>query len=204
MAGLTSCSSSLPDGRDHFAQLNLVFDGTGSPSQLLVAQSTFGDCRVFDCFRHHLKSFRPLSATLPGEQYTLNVAIRRGSALRREFPPKAGAAAEPPRTECVDVDAKLGIARLEPKVIQEVVRSHFDSLMTCYKSGLARDTALKGRITVRFVIQLDGTVRNARIEANTLPDCEVARCVSAGYERMVFPRPRDGIITVSYPVEFSP
>ena len=37
-----------------------------------------------------------------------------------------------------------------------------------------------------------------------VPDLAVARCVFAGFEKLVFPPPDGGIVTVVFPIQFSP
>ena len=69
---------------------------------------------------------------------------------------------------------------------------------------MARTPALRGSVTVRFVIHRDGTVSNASAVDSTFPDRQVAECVRSKFLEMRFPCPEGGIVTVSYPLMFAP
>lgn len=101
------------------------------------------------------------------------------------------------------------VGRLPTETIEAVVRRGYPEMRRCYEAGLARDPALSGRITVRFVIDLDGTVMLAGeaegvAEERPLPDREVAACVAARFTELVFPAPEGGVVTVVYPIRFRP
>jgi hypothetical protein len=57
---------------------------------------------------------------------------------------------------------------------------------------------------VRFVIGRDGAVSNVRNGDSDLPDAAVVRCVVQAYYGLSFPEPEGGIVTVVYPIMFSP
>ncbi len=94
--------------------------------------------------------------------------------------------------------------RLPADVIQSVVRKRFSTFRTCYEEGLRKDPTLKGRVAVRFVIDLDGRVSSASDARSDLPDATVLRCITDTVRELVFPKPEGGIVTVVYPIEFSP
>lgn len=103
--------------------------------------------------------------------------------------PNAGrprAAETPPR-------ARLGRssvgAGLEPELVRRVVRSHFNQINHCYRSGLERTPALEGRVTTTFTIGEKGSVHDARAWSKTIDDERVAQCVKAAVQRWRFPRP---------------
>lgn len=101
-------------------------------------------------------------------------------------------------------DAKNTDGRLPPETIQTVVRQHFGAFRTCYENGLQKNSKLQGRVTVSFVINLDGTVSNAADDHSTMPDPGVVQCVVAGFGGLTFPPPQGGYVTVVYPVQFDP
>jgi hypothetical protein len=108
--------------------------------------------------------------------------------------PKAPAAVGPSRTnEGGATPRKHG--RIEPVVIQRVARASFGSFTRCYQ----------GRVSTKFVIELDGSVSQAEVgAATTLPDKAVVSCVVEVFGRLRFPRPEGGIVDVVYPLSFSP
>ncbi len=94
--------------------------------------------------------------------------------------------------------------RLPPEVIQRIVRQNYGRFRQCYEQGLGRDPELEGRIAVRFVIGRDGTVVHAADGGSDLPDPNVVACVTRAYQSLSFPEPEGGIVTVVYPIVFSP
>jgi outer membrane biosynthesis protein TonB len=92
---------------------------------------------------------------------------------------------------------------LPPQVIQRVVRQNFGRFRMCYQQGLARNPNLEGRIPVRFVIGRDGAVSNVSAGGD-MPDGNVRACVQSAFYGLSFPQPEDGIVTVTYPLMFSP
>jgi len=94
--------------------------------------------------------------------------------------------------------------RLPPELIQRVVRKSYGRFRTCYEQGLARDPKLQGRVSARFMIELDGTVSNASNAGSDLSDPEVIQCVISQFFTLEFPPPDGGIVTVVYPIMLSP
>ncbi len=93
---------------------------------------------------------------------------------------------------------------LPPEAIQRVVRQNYGRFRMCYEQGLARNPNLQGRVTARFVIGRDGAVSNVANGGSDLPDSGVVSCVVSTYYGLSFPSPDDGIVTVVYPIMFSP
>jgi prolyl oligopeptidase len=99
--------------------------------------------------------------------------------------------------------------RLPPAVIQKTIRSHFQQFRHCYEDGLRRDPNLKGKFVVRFVVERDGSVGPHRVlgleeEPQAIPDPDVRTCVEREFVSIRFPAPDGGIVTVVYPIMFSP
>lgn len=119
--------------------------------------------------------------------------------------------------------------RIDPRAVQEVVRNDRKAMRRCYEAGLGRDPNLQGKLAVRFVIALDGTVSSAvdihdapptsearpgAVAANDVPsdrdhraeprfpDAEVTWCVLARFKSLKFPHPEGGPVTVVYPFIF--
>jgi hypothetical protein len=93
---------------------------------------------------------------------------------------------------------------LPPEVIQREVRSHYGAFRRSYESGLAHNPQLQGRVVVRFVVELDGLVRRVVSNGSDMPDPKVVECIVAEYKNLTFPHPEGGIVTVVYPIMFSP
>jgi hypothetical protein len=94
--------------------------------------------------------------------------------------------------------------RLPPEVIQRIVRQNYGRFRMCYEQGLGKNPNLEGRVTVRFVIGRDGSVSNVGNGGSDIPDSGVVQCVIRNYYGLSFPQPEGGIVTVVYPIMFSP
>jgi hypothetical protein len=97
-----------------------------------------------------------------------------------------------------------GIGRLPPEAIQRIIRQNHGLFRACYEQGIRRNPALEGRVVVRFVIGRDGAVSNAGNGGSALPDPAVIACVVRAFYGLSFPQPEGGIVTVVYPLAFSP
>ncbi len=94
--------------------------------------------------------------------------------------------------------------RLPPEVIQRIVRQNYGRFRLCFENGLRNNPNLQGRVSVRFVIGRDGSVSNVGNAGSDLPDPAVVSCVTRAYYGLSFPQPEGGIVTVVYPIMFSP
>lgn len=104
--------------------------------------------------------------------------------------------------------ARLGATavagRLDPAIIQKEVRANFGKFRFCYEQGLKNNAQLTGRVIVRFVIGRDGSVTNVGSNDSDLPDKNVVECIVKAFKTTKFPQPEGGIVTVVYPIMFSP
>ncbi len=156
------------------------------------------DCAALECVRDALvriKVRRP-----PPESTHVLVPLEWSNGTTPSFAPKLRFATS---TRCPMNNNEV-LGRLEPVEIQKVVRSNFDRMRACYEKGLAEDAKLEGKVSMRFVIDREGKVPVAGIGELTLPQCDVARCVRDVFKTLQFPKPEGGIVTVTYPIMFSP
>jgi hypothetical protein len=93
--------------------------------------------------------------------------------------------------------------KIAPEVIQRIVRQNFGRFRACYESGLRNNPSLAGRVAVRFIIGRDGAVGMASGD-NGLPDSAVTSCVVRAFYGLSFPPPEGGVVTVVYPIVFTP
>jgi hypothetical protein len=108
------------------------------------------------------------------------------------------------RTPKVRMGATSVNGRLPAEVIRRIVRQNFGRFRMCYEQGLARNPNLEGRVGVRFVIGRDGAVSNVGNGGSDIPDSGVVSCVISAFYGLSFPQPEGGIVTVTYPIMFSP
>jgi hypothetical protein len=94
---------------------------------------------------------------------------------------------------------------LDVSLVHAVVQRHVNQLRYCYARALQAEPSLGGRITVNFVVASDGTVSSAKTASSSLANPAVESCVNQRFLRFQFPdRPGSGVVTVSYPLAFSP
>jgi hypothetical protein len=94
--------------------------------------------------------------------------------------------------------------RLPPEVIQRIVRQNNGRFRLCYENGLRKNPDLKGRVVVKFVIDRSGAVSTVQDGGSDLPDQGVVSCVVRSFGNLTFPQPEGGIVTVVYPIIFTP
>ena len=103
---------------------------------------------------------------------------------------------------------RVGVAsvsgRLPPEIIQRTVRQNFGRFKFCYEAGLRGNPNLQGRVSVRFIINREGGVASAENGGSDLADSSVISCVTRAFYGLSFPQPENGIVTVTYPIVFSP
>jgi hypothetical protein len=93
---------------------------------------------------------------------------------------------------------------LPPEVIQRVVRQNFGKFRFCYEAGLRENPALTGRVATRFVIDRNGAVTIAQDGGSDLPNQQVVQCVVRSFQSLSVPEPKDGMVTVTYPITLTP
>ena len=91
---------------------------------------------------------------------------------------------------------------LSREAIRRPNAARIGAIRACYQKGLQRDSDLRGRLLVRFIIGPDGVVAGARLADDDLGDAEVAACVLSIVRTTRFPRVVGGeSTTVKYPFE---
>ncbi|UQA59008.1 AgmX/PglI C-terminal domain-containing protein [Polyangium aurulentum] len=91
-----------------------------------------------------------------------------------------------------------------PELVRRIVRQSFGRFRLCYEAALQRNPELSGRVTVRFVIERDGSVSNPQRGTSDIPDTVFVDCVVRGFSGLLFPQPDAGTIIVTYPLTFAP
>jgi len=94
---------------------------------------------------------------------------------------------------------------LDKDIIRRIVRAHINEVRYCYNQGLARDPALKGKVSISFTIGPTGKVSIATVADSTLSDENVANCIAKAVKRWTFPKPiGGGVVVVTYPFVLEP
>jgi hypothetical protein len=110
------------------------------------------------------------------------------------YPPREPALPEPPPPPPAH--------GLPPPVIQATVRSGFPRLRGCYEDALRKKPDLTIKVTTRFTIRADGSVADVKVTSD-VPEDALTACVAQRFATLSFPRPASGVVTVTYPIQFS-
>ncbi|MBS2018431.1 MAG: AgmX/PglI C-terminal domain-containing protein [Deltaproteobacteria bacterium] len=101
--------------------------------------------------------------------------------------------------------------RMDPKYIQEVIRAELMPMAgKCYEELLSRKDAAAGRISMSFTIvadeKLGAIVEDAAADADGgVADERMSTCIRESLSTLSFrPPAHGGVVTVVYPIEFSP
>lgn len=92
---------------------------------------------------------------------------------------------------------------LDKETVQRYIRSKMGQIRWCYKTELQKDRSLAGKITVQFFIAPSGKVSRAKIQASTMGNANVERCIQSKVAMWRFPSSKQGAgAVVSYPFIF--
>ena len=88
--------------------------------------------------------------------------------------------------------------------VTKVINVSRAAIKRCYDKALMSNPQLKGKMSVKIVINQQGRVNSTEIVDDSLHDAEVAKCVRGVIGRLRFPKPADGTATVTFPFAFDP
>ena len=67
---------------------------------------------------------------------------------------------------------------------------------------VAQEPSIQGRVSPSFYIERDGSVSHLQDASSELPEAVVS-CILQAFSKLSFPPPKDGIVTVVYPISFT-
>ena len=91
---------------------------------------------------------------------------------------------------------------LSREAIAGVVRKHLREIQYCYEKNLLLNSKLAGKLIMEWTIATSGSVTTVKNKLNTMNSPAVAMCISGKIKGWKFPRPKGGIVVVSYPFIF--
>lgn len=98
-----------------------------------------------------------------------------------------------------------GGGELKREEIELGIKQGLGGIRDCYEKQLQRDPSLLGKVTVSFVIGVDGTVAFAALKSSSLDQELAEACVLEQVKGLRFQPPRGGkTVVVSYPFRFAP
>ena len=87
--------------------------------------------------------------------------------------------------------------------ILRVVNARSRAITYCYEKELARNPELGGKVTLAWVIGLDGKVIKTYVEKSTLKNGTVESCMVRSVKRWKFTKPDGGMCQVNFPFVFN-
>jgi len=108
------------------------------------------------------------------------------------------------RVGVVDVGSGQAKGFCSQSHIASVVKRRAGAIRACYEQRLQVAKDLRGKLTVRWTIQLDGQVDGVNALADTLGDAATTNCILRHLRRLRFQKPDGGVCVVQWPFVFSP
>lgn len=123
------------------------------------------------------------------QKLTLTVAVAVGMLISggvqaKEGPELAGATVK---------------GSLSKDVVRDVIFKHIGEVKHCYELELEKNQDLAGRVMVNFTISAEGKVTESKIDKTTLRNEAAEKCIVEAVRTWEFPKPKGGIVTVTYP-----
>ncbi len=84
------------------------------------------------------------------------------------------------------------------------LRGQIGQFRRCYEDALRGDPSLRGRITVRFTVSVDGRVTEATAAADPAGLAPVGHCILGHLRTEAFPRPHEAAANFVFPFTFAP
>lgn len=155
---------------------------------------TNGDCRGVGI--NGVGNYGHAGTCAPGEDCTGGTGHGHGHVVGTHIPQG------PTMRQPIKIETN---GRLDPAVIQRIVRQNSGRMVACYQDGLRTNPGLNGRVAVQFMIGRDGSVTTSQDSAGSdLADMNVRSCVVKAFYAINFPVPTGGTVSVNYPLVFSP
>jgi TonB family protein len=92
--------------------------------------------------------------------------------------------------------------QLSKELIDQEVRRHKAQVKFCYNKQLTRFPDLQGKVTLSWIITMDGSVLKARVKTSSLGNADAESCMVRALEGWKFPKPTGGVVQVDYPFLF--
>jgi hypothetical protein len=91
---------------------------------------------------------------------------------------------------------------IDKELIRKVIQDHAAQIRYCYETQLAVNPRLQGKVSIKWVINGDGSASNPQIDGSgtTLEDAKVHECMMSRITTWAFPKPKGGgIAVITYP-----
>lgn len=132
---------------------------------------------------------------------TANVDMGGGGSENRKRTVKGTSG---PKEKAVSVTTGTPKVRgqLSKELIDKEVRRHRPQIGFCYNKELTRNPNLSGKVTLSWIISLDGSVKSAKVKSSSLGNSTAESCMVRALQNWRFPKPEGGVVEVEYPFVF--
>lgn len=113
-----------------------------------------------------------------------------------------GLAKEKKQNELQTRKNNTSIEKLEPKMIQDVLKNTKSQFYKCYTQLLQKTPGVSGQATISFTILPSGRVSAPEISGSTLSDAALKQCLIRVIERVEFPSFQGAALQTSFPIRF--
>jgi hypothetical protein len=91
---------------------------------------------------------------------------------------------------------------IDKELIRKVIQDHAAQVRYCYEQQLALNPRLQGKVSIKWIIQADGSATSPAVDAGgtSLEDAKVHECMMSRITSWQFPKPKGGgIAVITYP-----
>jgi TonB family protein len=132
---------------------------------------------------------------------TADVDMGGGGTENRKRTVK-GAGAPKERAVSVQTGTPKVRGQLSKELIDKEVRRHRPQIGFCYNKELTRNPSLSGKVSLSWIITLDGSVKSAKVKSSSLGNSNAESCMVRALQNWRFPKPEGGVVEVEYPFVF--
>jgi len=87
--------------------------------------------------------------------------------------------------------------------ILRVVSARQKAITYCYEKELASNPELGGKVTLAWIISLDGSVKKIWVKGSSLKNGKVESCMTRTLKRARFTKPDGGMCQIQFPFVFN-
>lgn len=128
----------------------------------------------------------------PDEKVMAEAAVKKGTKVRIK------------KTLCYAIRMEGEEEKGYKEKARKVIKQHMKEIKACYEKQLASDPDLEGRIEVRFAVNEQGIVVNAKVEKDTVKNKALSDCIVNAMKHWTFHSHHAGLIQLTYPFVFTP
>jgi len=102
----------------------------------------------------------------------------------------------------VSTGTAVVMGSVDKELIRRVIQEHAAQIRYCYEQQLALNPRLAGKVSIKWIINGDGSASSPQVEASatTLEDAKVHACMMSRITSWQFPKPKGGgIAVITYP-----